>query len=141
MPSTAMEPTIKKDAIVWSKELSGQEKDAVCRGDIVVFVKPHTADTLFLKRVVAVGGDTVELREQQLYIDDAPVMEEYGKHPARRGHTGAGRWVAMSPQRHAFGPVTVPEGHLFMLGDNWEMSEDSRVFGFVETSAIVARVL
>jgi signal peptidase I len=141
VPSGAMEPTIEAESIVYSKLLSDDEKSAIGRGDIVTFVPPVSTDTVYLKRVVALGGDTIEISDQQLFVNGEPVQADYGKHPAKRGHAGARKSLEMAPQRHCLPSVKVKPGHVFVLGDNWEMSLDSRHFGSVKTSAIISKVL
>lgn len=83
-----------------------------------------TPETALIKRVVAVGGQTVEIRGGVLLVDGAAVDEPY-----------------VIPGRVAadYGPVTVPEDHVFVLGDNRTQSEDSRAFGAIPESSIVGR--
>ena len=78
----------------------------------------------------------MELRDQQLYINGVPVAEDYGLHPAKRGVESAERMLALDMDRHHHGPVTVPDGHLFVLGDNWEMSADSRMYGAIPRDSL-----
>lgn len=83
------------------------------RGDIVVFRYPRNPEEAFLKRVIAVSGDRVEIRNGVLYIDSSPVNEPYVIH--------------RNPRRSAveeMGPVVVPPGSLFVMGDNRDNSSD-----------------
>ncbi len=94
------------------------------RGDIIVFVFPEDPSKDFIKRVVGLPGDTIEIRKKQLFRNGVPVdvvEEPYA------------RWVRpLEPgPRDQFGPVTVPEGHVFVMGDNRDQSYDSRFWGFV----------
>ncbi len=98
------------------------------RGDIVVFLSPNDGKTDLIKRIVAVGGDKIEIRKKRLYINDQPAEDPnvYFKHPEE---------VDGSP-RDNFGPVVVPAGKFFAMGDNRDESLDSRYWGFADQSAI-----
>ncbi|NQV07756.1 signal peptidase I, partial [bacterium] len=96
----------------------------VDRGEVVVFVYPKDESKDFIKRVVAVGGETIEIRQNQVFIDGASIDEPYLNEGTRMG---------------AFGPVTVPEGHLFVMGDNRNQSQDSRRFGTISESEVIGR--
>lgn len=90
------------------------------RGDVIVFRHP-TEQKDYIKRCVGVPGDTVELKNDVLYVNDQPVNEPYKLlETSYVGH------------RANFGPVKVPAGHLFMLGDNRHNSSDSRVWGMLD---------
>lgn len=94
------------------------------RGDTIVFVYPEDPDKDFIKRVVGIPGDVIEIRNKQLFRNGQPVDEEdepYAQHlePLRPG------------PRDNWGPETVPERHVFVLGDNRDRSYDSRFWGFV----------
>jgi signal peptidase I len=121
------------------------------RGDIVIFDPPGEKDR-FVKRVVAVPGDVVELRDNQLFLNGKPAR--YSPLSGEQGPP-TGDWLGQEtisgrshlvhltegvPSPSTFGPVTVPPGHYFMLGDNRDNSKDSRYFGFVARERIVGRV-
>jgi signal peptidase I len=95
------------------------------RGDVIVFIFPEDRSKDFIKRVVAVGGDTVEIRQKKVHINSKPVADShaYFKDGDFAGEIQAGQ--------NNFGPRTVPEGHLFVMGDNRDSSHDSRFWGFV----------
>ncbi|HWQ68428.1 MAG TPA: signal peptidase I [Patescibacteria group bacterium] len=99
-------------------------------GDIIVFKYPQDEERDFIKRVVALPGDKVEVREKQVYINDKPLTEPYAIHldPATIENPG-------SP-RDSFGPVVVAPGQLFMMGDNRDYSMDSRFWGFLDMKKI-----
>ncbi len=121
------------------------------RGDVIVFNPPHEPDKNYVKRLVGLAGDTLEMRDKRLYLNGAPVYEPYAQHIDRRGdteHTGM-RWqsnhlIASSPSRYRptrdnWGPIVVPRDRYFVLGDNRDNSEDSRYWGFVRRDAIRGR--
>ena len=83
------------------------------RGDVVVFHAPGIPDKDFIKRVIGLAGETVEVRIGVVYINNQPIEEPWRP----RG------------DRSSFGPYLVPAAHLFVLGDNRPDSNDSRVFG------------
>ncbi len=100
-------------------------------GDIIVFKYPHDPDKDYIKRVVAVGGDVVEIRRKQVYIN--------GEHQPMTDHvmyTDHSVFPANDSPRDNFGPIDVPEGSLFVMGDNRDNSADSRFWGFVGLKAL-----
>jgi signal peptidase I len=125
IPSGSMEPTLLTgDRIIVSKfSYYFSEPE---RGDVVVFKYPRDPKRVFVKRVVALGGETVAIKDGQLYIDGVLVPEEYI--PARVSYPD-------------FGPVRVPEGKLFMLGDNRANSDDSRVWGFLDEDLLIGKAV
>ena len=116
------------------------------QGDVIVFRFPLNQDRDFIKRVIAVPGQTVELRDGRVLIDGQAIREPYALRPPPRalsaapGAGGAGSLPAFDHERpQAFGPVTVPPGHVFVLGDARSNSYDSRDWGFLSESMIVGR--
>lgn len=103
------------------------------RGDIIVFKFPKNESRDFIKRVVGVPGDQIELVRQKLYVNGKMVKEPYAIHldPAEG-------LQSVSP-RDDFGPIIVPPGHLFMMGDNRENSQDSRFWGFLDINKVKGR--
>jgi signal peptidase I len=95
------------------------------RGDIVVFRYPNNRDIDYIKRIVGVPGDVIEIRNKQLIRNGRPANENYIKHSQP---------ALMLPVRDNYGPVTVPDGKYFMMGDNRDDSQDSRFWGFVDRS-------
>lgn len=94
------------------------------RGSLVSFASPTKMDSVFLKRVVAIPGDTVEMRNGFLYVNGAPVFESYAPRSTR---------IPTLPAQR------LRSGELFVLGDNRNQSEDSRDFGPVPTSSVVGQ--
>lgn len=107
------------------------------RGDVIVFKYPDDPSRNFIKRIIAVGGDTVEIRDKIVFVNGIQQTEPYIQHvfqdvlPARYS------------ARDNFGPLEVPANHYFMLGDNRDSSLDSRFWEhqFVNRRAIVGKAL
>ncbi|MGE5278251.1 MAG: signal peptidase I [Acidobacteriota bacterium] len=102
-------------------------------GDVFVFKFPDDPRRDFVKRVVALPGDVVEIRDKVVYVNHAPLAEPEVTH-ADRNVYAAGR-------RDQFGPIRVPEGQVFALGDNRDSSNDSRFWGTVPLSNVKGRAL
>ena len=100
------------------------------RGDVVVFKFPQDEGRDFIKRVIALPGDKVEVRGKRVYVNDKPVQESYAVHldPSMQENPH-------SP-RDNFAPVQAPSGQLFMMGDNRDYSMDSRFWGFLDIKKI-----
>jgi signal peptidase I len=96
------------------------------RGDVIVFKYPGNPDKDYIKRVVAIGGDVVAVRDKQLYVNQQPMREDYIIHTESR----------IQPVRDDFGPVLVPDNKLFVMGDNRDNSSDSRFWGFLDPDAV-----
>ena len=94
------------------------------RNDIVVFTSPVDRNIELIKRVIAVAGDTVELRDRRLFINGEPVPEPHAHFTDSN--------VQSKPPRDNLGPVTVPSGKFFVMGDNRDQSYDSRYWGFAD---------
>jgi signal peptidase I len=130
IPSPSMVPTLEVGDRVLVNKLSYRFHD-VHRGDVVVFERPPGASNGgdseikdLIKRVVGIEGDRIETRDGRLYVNRELIDEPYLEPGVR---------TDMSE------PVTVPEGHIFVMGDNRTNSEDSRVFGPVDEDTIVGR--
>lgn len=103
------------------------------RGDVVVFRFPKDRKIDYIKRVVAVAGDKVEIVDKHLMINDAEVVD-------LQAHFATSDVIkASASPRDNFGPVTVPEGKIFVMGDNRDNSYDSRFWGFVDLTDIRGR--
>jgi signal peptidase I len=123
------------------------------RGDIVVFIPPHEAGKNYVKRLVGVPGDTLAMLGKTLYLNGRPQDEMYVRHSDPHDIVAPGMvWqclhagLAISrsecrPSRDNWGPMVVPDGSFFMLGDNRDDSEDSRYWGFVTRDALRGRPL
>lgn len=99
--------------------IEGQDPE---RGDIIVFLYPEDNSLDYIKRIVGIPGDVIEMRDKQLYRNGEAVKEEY----ILPGHPGM-----LVPKRDIMPPITVPAGEYFVMGDNRDGSADSRFWGTV----------
>ena len=113
--------------------------DAIARGDVVVFKYPEEPERDFIKRVIGLPGETVELRRKRVYIDGSPIDEPY-VHFLVPPDPHA-REVAPYDVRENYGPVTVPADHYFVMGDNRDNSQDSRWWGFLPRDYVKGKAL
>jgi signal peptidase I len=101
-----------------------------CHGDVIIYRPPDRPSTMFLHRLVALPGDKVEVDGHRLILNDQPVDEPHVKiiePPPASSSSRRGEY---------FGPVVVPEGMAFVLGDNRAASLDSRFTGFIPLSSV-----
>ncbi|MEW6276759.1 MAG: signal peptidase I [Bacillota bacterium] len=125
IPSGSMIPTLLEgDRIIVSKITYRLWEPK--RGDIVVFKYPRDPSRDYVKRLIGLGGETVALKNNHLYINGQEVSEKYLPPGLRFGD---------------YGPVRVPEGHYLMLGDNRNVSEDSRYWGPLPEKYIIGKAL
>jgi signal peptidase I len=101
------------------------------RGDIIVFKYPNDETRDFIKRIIAVGGETVQIKDNRAYVDGKPLDEPYVRpgslSAAPAGHCG---------YLYGCDPIAVPPGAYFVMGDNRDNSQDSRYWGFVKGEKI-----
>ncbi|HEV7572103.1 MAG TPA: signal peptidase I [Thermoanaerobaculia bacterium] len=114
---------------------------SVHRGDIIVFDYPLQPGVVFAKRLVAVGGDTVEIRSKQLFVNGETVVEPYAVHLDPTIYVASPTLPEPYRSRDHFGPYEVPAGTFFVLGDNRDRSSDSRYWGVVPGENLRGRVV
>lgn len=103
------------------------------RGDIIVFKFPEDETRDFIKRLIGLPGEIMEIRNRVVYINGEPIDEDlYAFHEL------TGSYVPSHP-RDNFGPITIPPNQYFMMGDNRENSMDSRFWGFLSGDKITGR--
>ncbi len=110
-------------------------KEAPKRGDIVVFTAPGSRSKDFIKRIIGVPGEQIEIKNKVAFINGAPVEEPFTVHL----HEAA--FPAQATHRDNMAPVVIPQDHVFVMGDNRDYSHDSRFFGPVPVRAIVGKAL
>lgn len=120
----------------------------VQQGDIIVFKYPKDRTLNYIKRCVAIPGQTVEVRDKQLYVDgelfeNPPGSKFLSRSPIAPGIKERGIFgpKGCDWNHDNYGPITVPEGHYFVMGDNRDNSADSRYWGFLSEEDIVGKAL
>jgi len=123
----SMVPTIQPGEHLLVDKLTPRFDD-YSRGDVVVFRAPGTADdeTPFIKRIIGVGGDRVELADGAVLVNGVQLAESYIARGSTEPDCGESIW-------------SVPEGELFLMGDHRNQSQDSRCFGTVGVERVVGR--
>ena len=111
------------------------------RLDIVVFKYPEEPDRDFIKRVIGLPGETVEVREKKVYINGKALDEPYAHFLQAATTPSEFREVTSFDVRERYGPVTVPANQYFMMGDNRDNSQDSRYWGFLPRDYIKGKAL
>jgi len=128
---------------VFAPSLAGPERAlmpmrAIRRGDIVVFKYPDEPERDFIKRVIGLPGETIELRNKKVYVNGQPLDEPY-VHFLEPAHNA--QEVTSFDVRERYGPVQVPEEQYFVMGDNRDNSQDSRYWGFLPRGYIKGQAL
>jgi len=163
IPTSSMENTLLVgDFLIVNKAMYGAELPGVGvripgfaepdRGDVIVFNPPHDPTKNYVKRLVGLPADTLEMHGKNLYINGERLAEPYAQYLDSSGdavHPSMGwqhRFLPRAlnaaqyrPSRDNWGPIVVPDGEYFVLGDNRDNSEDSRYWGFVRREAIRGR--
>jgi signal peptidase I len=127
--SGSLEPTILRGDHILAKKLLAVEK-GITRSDIVMFPFPEDTSNDYIKRVVALGGETIEIKDKKVFIDGDLLEEPYVM------HTDQEILPEEVSQRDNFGPMTVPDNAVFVLGDNRDHSLDSRYWGVIKETSI-----
>ncbi len=128
IPSGSMEDTIMTGDMVFAEKVSYYVRDPEA-GDIVTFDDPQIAGRVLIKRCIATGGQTVDINDMDglVYVDGQPLSESYVKGETYTLNGGVSY------------PYTVPEGYIWVMGDNRTNSQDSRYFGAIPISSVTGR--
>jgi len=146
IPSGSMKPTLQiGDHILVSKFNYGVKLPFLRstlipigtpkRGDILVFIYPEDRSKDFIKRLIGLSGDTIEIRNKKILLNGLPLNDTHGVYVDNLIIPGS-----VQP-RDNFGPVTVPEDSIFVMGDNRDESYDSRFWGFVKMKDVLGKAL
>lgn len=131
IPASSMAPTLEIGDYALIEKWNPRRRE-IRRGDLLIFHYPPDPSRVFIKRVVGLPGERIEVRRRQLWIDGRLVAEPYahfealGEEPSYR-----------PPHARTFGPFEVPAGEYFVLGDNRDNSNDSRFWGTVPEDLIL----
>lgn len=129
IPAASLKPTLLVgDFILARKSFAARQE--IKRGDLIIFPLPHDPSKDFIKRVVAMGGETIEILDKKLFVNGNFVQEPYV--------------IFTDPKiipkdygpRDNLGPLTIPEDALFVMGDNRDQSNDSRFFGIIKKATV-----
>ena len=141
IPSSSMEPTLQVgDHLLVNKFIYGTKIPFIDgkyfqfrqpqRGDIIVFIYPKDRSKDFIKRVIGIDGEKVEIVQNKIYVNDKLIDDPWGYYD-ERSHSAK----YLQPMDR-FGPVFVPKRSLFVLGDNRDNSQDSRFWGYVNLNEV-----
>ena len=134
IPSSAMEPTLQVgDHLTANMKIYKNEKPK--RGDVIIFKYPIDPSKDFIKRVIGLEGEKVEIIHNKIYINHKLIDDPWGHYDERSQSA-----KYLQPMEK-FGPVIVPKGSLFVLGDNRDNSQDSRHWGYVNVNAIKGKAI
>lgn len=120
---SSMEPTLHNDELIIVNRLAYRFSQPES-GDIIVFHLPHDPETDYIKRIIGLPGDTIAISEKQVYVNGEKIVETYIAAPT-----------------HNQGSWTVPQGELFVMGDNRNNSADSRTWGTVPLEDVTGKAL
>jgi signal peptidase I len=111
------------------------------RGDVIVFKYPEEPSRDFIKRVIGLPGETLELRDKKVSVNDKPLDEPYVHFLEPPGISSEFREITSNDVRERYGPVTVPPNQYFVMGDNRDNSQDSRYWGFLPRDYIKGKAV
>ncbi len=131
IPSESMEKTLLVGDHLFAEKISKRLRTPE-RGEILVFQNPQDKKVNYIKRVIGLPGETLEILGSDVYINGKLLDEPY---------VNTGAYLPFEISYYRFGPVVIPEGHVFMMGDNRFNSSDSRVWGPLDIKLINGRAI
>lgn len=140
IPTKAMEPTLSiGDYIIVDTKYFKRNK--IQRGDLIVFKYPKDLSKDFVKRIIALEGEKIEIKDKKVYINDRPIAEKYKVHSDSQVYAKNGYYHYDDVIKDDYGPMVVPSDHCFVLGDSRDNSADSRYWGFLPLKNIKGKPL
>ncbi len=158
IPTGSMEPNLLigdhllVNKLVVGPSSSGVERlllpmKVIARGDVIVFKYPEDPERDFIKRVIGLPGEQIEVRSKRVYVNGALLDEPYAHYMEepppvpQEIESGGDRPGSSGDPRESYGPVTVPPKHYFAMGDNRDNSQDSRYWGFLPRDYVKGKAL
>jgi signal peptidase I len=156
IPTGSMEPNLLiGDHLLVNKFVFGPYATAIerallpmqdiARQEVIVFKYPEEPERDFIKRVIGLPGEQIEVRQKRVYVDGKLLEEPYAHYieapPPLHDAEPASRALSTGDPRDNYGPVTVPPKHYFVMGDNRDNSQDSRYWGFLPRDYVKGRAL
>jgi len=156
VPSGSMRPLLDEGSRIWVNRLAYGIRSPITgaplygdtepqRGDVIVFQYPREPRTTYVKRVLAIAGDHLEITGSNIRINGHELIDHRGPGPLHDAEIGSVKYRVLDQPRHSSEStpidLTVPPGHYFTLGDNLANSQDSRVWGLLEHRNLLGRVI
>ena len=137
IPASSLLPTIM--AGDWIVTLKVWSKENIKRRDLIVFPYPPEPSIDYIKRVIGLPGEKLEIRKDQVFINGEPLDEPYAYFDPDERTSRQDQGLNDHAPSSRYGPVVVPQGKLFVMGDNRYNSADSRYWGFVESETVESK--
>lgn len=131
IPTESMCDTLRAGDSVLAEKITLELGETASAGDVIVFENPEkdSEKDVLCKRVVACAGQTVDMKNGSVYIDGKKITEDYAKGDSYPLYLGKGKHISY--------PYKVPEGEIWVMGDNRENSADSRYFGPISEDSVI----
>ncbi|MEI6532812.1 MAG: signal peptidase I [Candidatus Roizmanbacteria bacterium] len=126
----SMEPTFQTGDFIFTSKVTYKFRTPQ-RGDVVVFHSPRNPEVEYIKRIIGIPGDSIKLSNRTMYVNETPLKETY---------ISASTTILSEGFLHEDIKITVPQGYIFVMGDNRPRSSDSREFGPVPISSVIGQV-